>query len=74
MALDPKDNGSQDPHANDASEHREDIGGDGSKDQPAKDGDGTHHTVWSEGGHRYSWETDKNGDYKEGSAHDNKNR
>ena len=47
---------------------REDFGADGNSSSRNDDG-GFHHTVYSDGGDRFSWETDRDGNYKDGSAH-----
>jgi hypothetical protein len=46
----------------------EDFGADGSASSRNDDG-GFHNTVYSNGGDRFSWDTNADGSYKDGSAH-----
>lgn len=65
----------QDPNSDRTSDDfdpQEDFGADGVSSERNKEG-GFHHTVYSSEGSRFSWDTNRDGDYVEGSAHDNPN-
>lgn len=47
---------------------QDDFGADGAKSSRNDDG-GFHHTIWSTDGDRFSWDTDSDGNYEDGSAH-----
>jgi hypothetical protein len=51
---------------------QDDFGADGAASKQNDEG-GFHHTVWSDGGSRFSWDTDSNGDVVDDSAHSNSN-
>lgn len=71
MAADPDDDVDQNATSNDF-DPETDFGADGASSSNKSDG-GQHHTVWSNGGYRYSWDTDSNGNLVDGSEHTNTN-
>ncbi len=71
----PGDGDSNESNQNSSSDDfdpQDDFGADGAASRQNDEG-GFHHTVWSDGGSRFSWDTDSNGDTVDGSAHSNRN-
>lgn len=67
MFTGPDEKEQANPSSNDF-EPDTDFGADGVSSSRNDDG-GFHQTVYSDGGDRFSWNTNRDGSYQEGSAH-----
>lgn len=70
MAADPDDTNQN--SSSDDFDPQDDFGADGASSSQNSQG-GFHHTVWSNGGSRFSWDTDSQGNLVDGSEHTNTN-